>query len=121
MKTKFANGKRPWDGTAWERKGIEMTAPAKSKTESKRGVDITKIAVTDVPYEPVRSEMVNQVFDFFDATMKVGKSIRCEPDSVKNVEGAMRRWLQKRKYTGKVKTVSRHPKDGMGYVWWLEV
>lgn len=52
-------------------------------------------------------------------SMKVGQCVKCQPDEVGRIAGALKKWIELQGGRGMVRTIKDYG-DGLGRVWWLE-
>lgn len=53
------------------------------------------------------------------SAMKVGQCVKCQPDEVGRIAGALKKWIEMQGGRGMVRS-SKDYGDGQGRVWWLE-
>lgn len=74
------------------------------------------IRLSDDPLPATRAEINGKYTEFF-ASLPYNKRIVCPPDMASGISNALRTYIEKHKRTGKIRTIRKHPEDGLGGVW----
>ena len=98
-----------------------MTKPTSAKPAKPRAtreyIDPEALVVCDDPMPSGRAapDKYAAVFD----QLKLGQCVKCKPEQVSLISGAMRKWAKQRGKACIVRMTARYPKDGQGRVWLL--
>lgn len=58
-------------------------------------------------------------YDAVFSKLAVGQSIKCQPEEIGRIAGALKKWVATQPGGGMVRSVKNYG-DGLGRVWWLE-
>lgn len=98
-----------------------MTQPKPAKPPkpavTREYIDPDALVVCDDPMPSGRAapDKYAAVFD----QLKLGQCVKCKPDQVSLISGAMRKWAKQRSKPCIVRATARYPSDGQGRVWLL--
>ncbi|MGL4680034.1 MAG: hypothetical protein ACRCWC_11715 [Plesiomonas shigelloides] len=101
-KTKFAGKTNPFTG--------------ESTVKKLKHVQVESLVITDDPIQDTRAAVSEKYGEIF-SKMKVGQSIKCQPDEAGKIGHALNTWLKRHGIKGMAKTCSRYEADGLGRVW----
>ena len=58
-------------------------------------------------------------YDAVFSKLAVGQAIKCQPEEIGRIAGALKKWIKTQPGGGMVRSVKNYG-DGMGRVWWLD-
>ena len=90
-----------------------------SKNTPDSQIDVTKLRISDDPYNDGRAEQKTKYDEFF-ASVKPNKRIVCPAGKAGGLASSFRKWLTKRGEKSPVVRSRETCQDGHGGVWWIK-